>query len=288
MTPDPEIMPKAMQIATLKRIFKQLNPWADEGVVDWEAYVDAEVELPGNIATMETRYPEFIWRREEEVSPEIIKLREVEARRRELEKERKEHLKKIEAHEKVLRSEVERVVSEEIGSLKEELEDLKAQRERVPEASLEEIGELRKGVERTTERLHEMDILLVDTYKKLREAEKEKRRILPTIEIPTGPETRICQCGREFIIKNIFLEDKFVKLAIRSRRLSDFAGTMIRRLCGECQRAQYGNTLLGLVCKDAIDGIITGDRIREVGLSTREFMDICSSGGVPIPPGWII
>jgi len=308
-------MPKAMQIATMKRIFKQLNPWADEAEVDWEALFDPEVELPANIAMLETRYPSFVWRREEVISPEIKKLREESARRRELEKERKEHLKKIEAHEHRLRGEVERVVSEEIGSLREELGDLKAQRKRIPEASVEELGELRKDIERTERTIHEMGLRTTLFWEKLKKLEAEKRGVIPTVEVPPRAETRRCvgeiptgkkptgkfdifgkeiyeivsrPCGKEFTIQNVNLENKFISLAIRSNLLTSFAAGMIRQLCPECQKAQYGNTLSGLVCEAARKGILSGDKVREVGLTVREFLDVCLKSGVPIPAGWII
>lgn len=289
MTPDPEqVMPKELQIMRLQKIFTSLNPSADIQEIDWESYISAEDRFDVNRVSLASHYRGYRWGVEEEVSPEVAELREKQRELAILKKEREEHLKRIEAQETDLRGEVQRVVSEEIGALREELEDLKAQRARIGKASPVELEEMRKDVERTTERLHEMDLILMGTYKKLKELETEKRGILPTIEVPVGPETRICQCGKEVVIKNIFLEDKFVKLAIRSGRLSDFAGVMIRKLCGDCQRRQYGGTLLELVCEDARAGIITGDRIREVGLGVRDFLDICERGGCSLPAGWVV
>ena len=284
------VMTKELQIMRLKELFRQFNPQGDIQEIDFEAHVDPDLPLPGNIALMETYHPMYVWRKEglteEMVSPETVQMREERVRRIELEKERKEHLKKIEAHEQRLRGEVERVVSEEIGALKEELEDLKAQRTRIPQAQPAEIEEMRKDVGRTAERLHEMDLLLMSTYKKLQKLETKKRHVIPTVEIPTEPETRVCQCGQEFIIRNVHLEDKFVRLAIRSGRLSHFAGSMIIKLCSKCQIEQYEDTLLGIVCTDARNGIITRAKIREAGLPVGEFVNICKRGGYPLPKGW--
>ena len=189
-------MTKELQIMRLKELFRLFNPQGDIQEIDFEAHVDPDLPLPGNIALMATYYPIYVWRKEElleeMVSPETVQMREERARRIELEKERREHLEKIEAQEQRLRGEVERVVSEEIGALKEELEDLKAQRDRIPTASLEELGELRKDMERTERTIRELGVRTTLFWEKLKKLDMEKREIrpptLPTPEEIVSPE----------------------------------------------------------------------------------------------------
>ena len=60
MTPDPA-MPKAMQVESLKRIFKGLNPEIGVDLIDWEAHVDAALTLPENRIELSLAYPSYRW-----------------------------------------------------------------------------------------------------------------------------------------------------------------------------------------------------------------------------------
>ena len=60
MTPDPA-MPKAMQVESLKRIFKGLNPEIGVDLIDWEAHVDAALTLPENRIELSIAYPSYRW-----------------------------------------------------------------------------------------------------------------------------------------------------------------------------------------------------------------------------------
>lgn len=78
-------MNKELQISTLKRIFKRLNPDVDERVIDWEAEVDETLSLTENRKNLADKYPQYKWF-EEEVELEKVFEEEKEHVRREAER----------------------------------------------------------------------------------------------------------------------------------------------------------------------------------------------------------
>jgi hypothetical protein len=60
MAPDP-VMPKALQIESLKRIFKGLNPEVGVDMVDWSAHVEEPLTLPENRLELSIAYPQYTW-----------------------------------------------------------------------------------------------------------------------------------------------------------------------------------------------------------------------------------
>ena len=65
MAPNP-VMPKAMQIASLKRIFSSLNPGVGVDLVDWTAHVEEALTLPENRLELSIEYPQYKWFTDEE------------------------------------------------------------------------------------------------------------------------------------------------------------------------------------------------------------------------------
>lgn len=59
------VMPKRMQIETLKRIFKSLNPEADPETVDWQYEVDSTLTLPENRLELSIKFPTYKWFKDE-------------------------------------------------------------------------------------------------------------------------------------------------------------------------------------------------------------------------------
>ena len=60
MTPNP-VMPKAMQIVSLKRIFTGLNPDIGIDLIDWAAHVEETLTLPENRLELSIAYPQYTW-----------------------------------------------------------------------------------------------------------------------------------------------------------------------------------------------------------------------------------
>jgi len=54
-------MPKQLQIESLKRIFKSLNPEVGVDLIDWEAHVDAVLTMPENRLELSIAYPAYRW-----------------------------------------------------------------------------------------------------------------------------------------------------------------------------------------------------------------------------------
>lgn len=62
MTPSPpRIMPVAMQIESLKRIFNNLNPEVGEDLIDWEMQTDNTLTMPENRINLSIIYPQYLW-----------------------------------------------------------------------------------------------------------------------------------------------------------------------------------------------------------------------------------
>lgn len=59
-------MPRALQLASLKKIFTSLNPEDDPEVIDWEAWVDKDLTFPENRLILSETYPGYIWFRPDE------------------------------------------------------------------------------------------------------------------------------------------------------------------------------------------------------------------------------
>lgn len=59
------VMPKALQITTLKRIFQSLNPEADPETIDWEMEVDDTLTLPENRLELSITFPQYKWFKDE-------------------------------------------------------------------------------------------------------------------------------------------------------------------------------------------------------------------------------
>ena len=190
-----DVMQKEFQIQQLKRIFAALNLGVDEQEIDFEHYVDSELSLPENIQGMRTRYPQFRWSREdileEQQNPEIRRMRESESEIRRIRKQREEAFSTIRETEKDVRNVVKQEMDKEIENLRKQLTHLIAESDRIATASPEEVDVMRKDVERIDQRIHEMDILLTDTYKKLRSMEKAKPAAAQPVET-ISPMRRKC------------------------------------------------------------------------------------------------
>jgi len=59
--PGPPVMPKALQIESLKKIFRRLNPEVGVDVIDWEMEVDATLTLPENRLDLSLKFPGYRW-----------------------------------------------------------------------------------------------------------------------------------------------------------------------------------------------------------------------------------
>lgn len=317
MTPDPELSRKEI----LHRLFvrwQKYNPDEDWMEIDWEAEIAGMIE-PGEsyesiLTTIanDPRWSGYNWGPEFEMGmpPEIQQLREERKKVRELTKLIKESEKIIPAEEiQKIKSELEKqkkIVDERFEGIRKRLERA------IP---TEEHKELKRTVETVEMTLHETALKLELLRKKWEEEFKRERRVIPADVIPSAPETRICigeiptgsrptgifdfegkeiykitsiSCGKEFTIQNPALEDKFLTLALRMGRISTYAAGMIKQLCPECQRLQYGATFWEMVCEDARDGIITRKDIYAARLTPEEFLGVCSKAGIYVTPETIL
>jgi len=60
MAPNP-MMPKELQVTSLKRIFENLNPGVGADMVDWTAHVEEALSMPENRLELSITYPQYRW-----------------------------------------------------------------------------------------------------------------------------------------------------------------------------------------------------------------------------------
>jgi len=62
MSPSPpKVMPIALQITSLQRIFRSLNPEIGVDVIDWTMQTDKTLTMPENRINLSIVYPQYLW-----------------------------------------------------------------------------------------------------------------------------------------------------------------------------------------------------------------------------------
>jgi hypothetical protein len=63
---------------------------------------------------------------------------------------------------------------------------------------------------------------------------------------------------------------------------------MMKKMCPDCQRRQYGDTFVEMVCEDVSKGVIGRNAIYAIGLSLEEVITVCERAGMPISADLIL
>lgn len=66
MSSPSDVMNRALQLTTLKRIFQKLNPDTPMDLIDWEQQIDESLTLPENRVQFSIAYPQYKWFEDEQ------------------------------------------------------------------------------------------------------------------------------------------------------------------------------------------------------------------------------